>query len=83
MLFQKNKRAPSRRNETFSSLNGTFQVFLTVGGTVGGRVLLVVYTVESKGPSLAALTDNQSPSTCINILAQVYLKGRLIVKFTK
>ena len=37
ILFQKNKRAPSRRRE-FSPLIGTFQeVFLSVGGMEGGH----------------------------------------------
>ena len=83
MPFQRNKRAPSRRKETFHlshwNIPGSYSCLL-VGRWGGGRVLLVVYTVESKDPSLA---DNHSSSTCINILGQVYLKGRLIVKIMK
>ena len=57
--FRGTKELLQEEKRLFISLIGTFQeVFLSVGGTVGGRVLLVVYTVESKGPSLAALTDN-------------------------
>ena len=80
MLLQRNKRAHSRKKETFHlSLEHSRKYSCLLVGW-GGSVLSVMYTVECKGPLHAALTN---PLLHENILAQVYLKGPLIVKVTK